>query len=207
MEGLRRVRETTRPIATSCEAVGYHYVNGREPWQIDQVSHRGTTPKARASGKQLWASEEWSMSGGKWDGTGAMFLARLINKLYIRDRICKTEIWCPIDFDLRRLALVRYRGHAGQDALVGALRGLAGDLGRRAHNSVRPAGLEISRWRLRADRREDLERHVRHAQGPADVRLEHDRLHRWPHDADDHAWRRLEAGAVHVWHSDARANL
>jgi len=79
------------------EAVGYHYVNGREPWQIDQVSHRDTTPKAKASGKQLWASEEWSMSGGTWDGTGALFLARLINKLYIRDRICKTEIWCPID--------------------------------------------------------------------------------------------------------------
>ena len=78
------------------DAVGYHYVNGREPWHIDQVSHRDTTPKAKASGKQLWASEEWSMSGGKWDGTGAMFLARLINKLYIRDRICKTEIWCPI---------------------------------------------------------------------------------------------------------------
>ena len=79
------------------DAVGYHYVNGREPWDIDQVSRRDTTLKARASGKQLWASEEWSMSGGKWDGTGAMFLARLINKLYIRDRICKTEIWCPID--------------------------------------------------------------------------------------------------------------
>ena len=78
------------------EAVGYHYVNGREPWHIDQVSHRDTTPKAKASGKQLWASEEWSMSGGKWDGVGALFLARLINKLYIRDRICKTEIWCPI---------------------------------------------------------------------------------------------------------------
>jgi galactosylceramidase len=37
------------------------------------------------------------MSGGTWDGTGALFLARLINKLYIRDRICKTEIWCPLD--------------------------------------------------------------------------------------------------------------
>ena len=78
------------------EAVGYHYVNGREPWFIDQVSRRDATPKAKASGKQLWASEEWSMSGGKWDGTGALFLARLINKLYIRDRISKTEIWCPI---------------------------------------------------------------------------------------------------------------
>jgi galactosylceramidase len=79
------------------DAVGYHYINGRQPWDIDQVSRRNTTPKAQASGKQLWASEEWSMSGGKWDGTGAMFLARLINKFYIRDRICKTEIWCPID--------------------------------------------------------------------------------------------------------------
>ena len=78
------------------DAVGYHYVNGREPWNVDQVSRRDTTAKAKASDKQLWASEEWSMSGGKWDGTGAMFLARLINKLYVRDRICKTEIWCPI---------------------------------------------------------------------------------------------------------------
>jgi galactosylceramidase len=89
--------ETDPAYRKAVEAVGYHYVNGREPWEIDQVSHRETTPRARNSGKQLWASEEWSMSGGKWNGTGAMFLARLINKLYIRDHICKTEIWCPID--------------------------------------------------------------------------------------------------------------
>ncbi|MGA2617440.1 MAG: hypothetical protein ABSF26_07510 [Thermoguttaceae bacterium] len=87
---------TDRAYRDVVEAVGYHYLNGREPWQIDQVSGRDTTPRARASGKQLWASEEWSMCGGAWDGTGAMFLARLLNKLYIRDRVCKTEIWCPI---------------------------------------------------------------------------------------------------------------
>ena len=94
----------------------------------------------------------------------------------------------PHRLDLRRPALVGHRGHAGQDALVRALRGLAGHLGRRAHHAVRPAGLAVSRRRLRADRREDLERHLRHAEGPADGRLEHDRLHRWPHDPDDHAW-------------------
>ena len=61
--------------------MGYHYVDGREPWQIDQRAGRDATEKAKRSGKSLWASEEWSMSGGTWDGTGAMFLARLINKL------------------------------------------------------------------------------------------------------------------------------
>ena len=82
--------------AKTLDAVGYHYVNGREPWNIDQPNRHPTTPKAQASDKPLWASEEWSMSGGTWDGTGAMFLARLINKLYIHDHVCKTEIWCPI---------------------------------------------------------------------------------------------------------------
>ena len=35
---------------------------------------------------------------GRASGTAParLFLARLINKLYIRDRITKTEIWCPI---------------------------------------------------------------------------------------------------------------
>ena len=78
-------------------AVGYHYVNGREPWNIDQVSRRGTTLQGPASGKQLWASEEWSHVGRQMGRHRRMFLARLFNKLYIRDRICKTEIWCPID--------------------------------------------------------------------------------------------------------------
>ncbi len=89
--------DTDSAYRNAVEAAGYHYLNGREPWNIDQVSHRGTTPRAQASGKQLWASEEWSMCGGTWEGTGALFLARLINKLAIRDRVCKTEVWCPID--------------------------------------------------------------------------------------------------------------
>jgi len=79
------------------DAVGYHYLNGREPWEIDQVSGKDATPAAKASGKPLWASEDWSMSGKQWNGRGAMFLARLINKFYIRDQITKTLIWCPID--------------------------------------------------------------------------------------------------------------
>ena len=79
------------------EAVGYHYVNGREPWQIDQVSHQEPTEKAKKSGKTLWASEDWSMSGKSWEGQGSLFVARLINKFYIRDRIVKTELWCPVD--------------------------------------------------------------------------------------------------------------
>ncbi len=78
-------------------AVGYHYVDGREPWEIDQKGGRDATEKAKRSGKPLWASEEWSQSGGQWGDKGALYVARLMNKLYTRDRITKFEIWCPID--------------------------------------------------------------------------------------------------------------
>jgi galactosylceramidase len=78
-------------------AVGYHYVDGREPWEIDQKTGHNATEKAKASGKPLWASEEWSQSGEQWGGKGALYVARVMNKLYTRDRITKFEIWCPVD--------------------------------------------------------------------------------------------------------------
>ena len=78
-------------------AVGYHYVDGRSPWNIDQKKGRHATDKAKLSGKPLWASEEWSQSGKEWGGKGALYLARLINKLYTYDRITKYLIWCPVD--------------------------------------------------------------------------------------------------------------
>ena len=78
------------------DAVGYHYINGREPWTIDQWSGRDATWEAKMSGKPLWASEEWG-PGKEWEGVGAMYMARLINKFYIRDNVVKTQIWCPID--------------------------------------------------------------------------------------------------------------
>jgi len=78
-------------------ALGYHYLDGREPWEIDQKAGRDATQKAKQSGKPLWASEEWSQSGAHWHEKGALYLARLINKLYARDRTTKFEIWCPID--------------------------------------------------------------------------------------------------------------
>jgi galactosylceramidase len=78
------------------DAVGYHYLNGREPWKIDQKGHPATA-QAKQSGKPLWASEEWSQSGQEWGGKGALYLARLMNKLYTRDKVTKFEIWCPFD--------------------------------------------------------------------------------------------------------------
>ena len=78
-------------------AVGYHYIDGRAPWQIDQKRGHPATAAAKRSGKPLWASEEWSQSGKEWGDKGALYLARLMNKLYTRDRITKFEIWCPID--------------------------------------------------------------------------------------------------------------
>ncbi|WP_417444137.1 hypothetical protein [Joostella sp.] len=79
------------------EAVGYHYVTGRE-FTEDMVDGRGrpTTEKAKESSKALWASEDWSWTGKDWDGAGALNLARIYNKFYIRDRITKTLIWSPI---------------------------------------------------------------------------------------------------------------
>jgi galactosylceramidase len=79
------------------QAVGYHYIDGRRPWDIDQKDKRHATEKAKQSGKPLWASEEWSQSGKEWGGTGALYLARLMNKLYIKSRITKYLMWCPID--------------------------------------------------------------------------------------------------------------
>lgn len=79
------------------DAVGYHYIDGREPWEIDQKTNHRATDKAKESGKPLWASEEWSQSGEEWGGKGALYLARLMNKLYTMDRITKFEIWCPVD--------------------------------------------------------------------------------------------------------------
>lgn len=79
------------------EATGYHYVTGRE-FTEDMVDGRGrpTTDKAKQSGKSLWASEDWSWTGKDWGGAGALNLARLYNKFYIRDEITKTLIWAPI---------------------------------------------------------------------------------------------------------------
>ncbi len=85
------------------EAVSYHYVSGREPWTVDLVGYPATE-KAKNSGKPLWASEEYSTEGGKWDPQGALYIARLINKVYLRDRITKTEFWSPFDGIYKTLA-------------------------------------------------------------------------------------------------------
>lgn len=79
------------------KAVGYHYVTGRE-FTEDMVDGRGrpTTATAKASGVPLWASEDWSWTGKEWGGAGALTLARMYNKFYIRDQITKTLIWAPI---------------------------------------------------------------------------------------------------------------
>ncbi|GAA4341184.1 ricin-type beta-trefoil lectin domain protein [Mucilaginibacter gynuensis] len=89
--------EKHRAFDSLISAVGYHYIDGREPWDIDQKNNHPATEKAKESGKPLWASEEWSQSGQEWEGKGALYLARLMNKLYTRDRITKFEIWCPVD--------------------------------------------------------------------------------------------------------------
>jgi galactosylceramidase len=74
------------------QAVTYHYISEWLP-RIEDESRRA--PEAlKATGKPLWSSEEFSMSGKDWKG--ALLWAQLINKLYIRDRITKVNVWCPI---------------------------------------------------------------------------------------------------------------
>ncbi|MDV7139086.1 hypothetical protein R3X28_09375 [Maribacter sp. TH_r10] len=89
--------EKDKSLDSIMEAVGYHYVTGRE-FNENMVDGRGrpTTEKAKKSGKPLWASEDWSWTGKEWGGAGALNLARIYNKFYIRDRITKTLIWAPI---------------------------------------------------------------------------------------------------------------
>ncbi|WP_396600625.1 hypothetical protein [Algibacter sp. R77976] len=89
--------ENDKAFDTIVEAVGYHYVTGRE-FTENMVDGRGrpTTEKAKNTGKPLWASEDWSWTGKDWGGAGALNLARVYNKFYIRDRITKTLIWAPI---------------------------------------------------------------------------------------------------------------
>lgn len=89
--------ENDKAFDTIVKAVGYHYVTGRE-FNENMVDGRGrpTTEKAKNTGKPLWASEDWSWTGKDWGGAGALNLARIYNKFYIRDRITKTLIWAPI---------------------------------------------------------------------------------------------------------------
>ena len=75
------------------QAVGYHYPNH---WLPKIEDDKDAAPEAvKATGKPLWASEEFSLSGKTWEN--ALLWARIINKNYIRDRITKSEAWCPID--------------------------------------------------------------------------------------------------------------
>ena len=74
------------------QAVTYHYVSKWLP-KIEDESHR-VPENVKASGKPLWSSEEFSLSGKNWKD--ALLWAQLINKFYIRDRITKVNVWCPI---------------------------------------------------------------------------------------------------------------
>lgn len=80
-------------LARAVEASGYHYLSGWLPNLADDAN--AVTDLAKASGKSLWASEDFSCSGRTWDK--ALLWARLINKFYIRDRVTKVLAWCPVD--------------------------------------------------------------------------------------------------------------
>ena len=80
-------------LDAAVQAVGYHYLSSWLPKLDDD--QRAAPSRVKATGKPLWVSEEFSTSGKTW--ASALLAARLINKYYIRDRVTKCEIWCPID--------------------------------------------------------------------------------------------------------------
>ncbi len=133
---------TDRAYRDAVEAVGYHYLNGREPWQIDQASGRDTTPARRGVrqatlGQRGMEHERRHVGRHRGDVPGP--LAQ--QALHPRPRVQDGDL-VPDRLDLRRSALVRYGGDAGRGALVRALRGVAGRVGRRRTppSSPGPAG-------------------------------------------------------------------
>ena len=69
-------------LDAAVQAVGYHYLSDWFP-KLENDVH-AVPPKVKATGKPLWVSEEYSLSGRTWQS--AILAARLINKYYIREQ-------------------------------------------------------------------------------------------------------------------------
>jgi galactosylceramidase len=72
-------------LAKVVDAVGYHYI---------EAADRAAAAEAKASGKELWASEDGSRSGS-WED--CYWYARFFNQAYVRDRVTTSIVWPPID--------------------------------------------------------------------------------------------------------------
>ncbi len=72
-------------LAKIVDAVGYHYI---------EAADRAATEAAKASGKELWASEDGSRSGS-WED--CYWYAHFFNQAYARDRVTTSIVWPPID--------------------------------------------------------------------------------------------------------------
>lgn len=82
--------KTDTALANAVYAIGYHYRSLYNPYN-------GGTPATAnelASGKKLWASEEWSFMGTGWDKAIAIPMG--LGYGYTKSRFTKMELWCPI---------------------------------------------------------------------------------------------------------------
>ncbi len=88
--------ETDSEYDKIVEAVGYHYLNGYGAGQhVDtKFDYRDPSDKVKATGKPLWASEDWSF-GGDWGP--ATYIVRGFNEMYANDRITKYLVWAGFD--------------------------------------------------------------------------------------------------------------
>ncbi|MFC1498872.1 hypothetical protein ACFLS1_10450 [Verrucomicrobiota bacterium] len=79
------------------DAVGYHYLNGYGVGQQVDIEkpERRAPEKVKATGKPLWASEDWSYGGENWKH--ASWILQSFNQLYCRDRVTKYQMWSPFD--------------------------------------------------------------------------------------------------------------
>ncbi len=71
-------------------AVSYHYTDSYM-WR-DGTERAGTN--AFNCGLPLWSGEDFSLAGKTWENT--TYLAKNILKCYIRQKIVKVNMWCPI---------------------------------------------------------------------------------------------------------------
>lgn len=82
---------TDAALRNAVYAMGYHYVGRYNTYGGDHPPDAASL----ATGKPLWASEEWSFMGDGWDK--ALSLVLIVNYSYVAGKMTKVEIWDPID--------------------------------------------------------------------------------------------------------------
>lgn len=82
------VKDST--FKNTISSISYHYPNSYMWYDIKEEPN----PNAIESGLPLWSGEDFSLPGKSWRNT--TYLAKNILKCYIKWKIVKVNMWCPI---------------------------------------------------------------------------------------------------------------